>query len=64
MGVKLYGNCHSCAIRLRDILLLVKYMTEEFLFNEKLSRIRMQDNGRELAFLTYLQKTLHASLLV
>lgn len=52
--VKLYGNCHSFAIRLSDILLLVKYMTEESLFNKKLSQTGMQDNRPELAFLTYL----------
>ncbi len=49
-GAISHGNQHSLTAKLPDILLLVKHMTEDFLFREQLGRTRIRNNGPELAF--------------
>lgn len=46
----LHNNCHSLAIKLLSILLLVEYITKDSLFYEQLGRIRLQNNLKDLAF--------------
>ena len=49
-GATLYGNCHSFAIRLPDILLFVKHMIEHSLFYKQSGWTGMWNNVQKLAF--------------
>ena len=46
----LHGNCHNLAAKLPNVLLLVKYITEDFLFYEQLGQTWLQNNLQLSAF--------------
>lgn len=51
IGATFHDNPHFFVAKLPDISFLVKYMTNDSIFNEKLDRIGIQNNTTIFAFL-------------
>lgn len=50
-GITSYGNCHYFITKLLDISVLMKYITDNSIFNKKLSHTGIQNNTIISAFL-------------
>ena len=46
----LHRNCYSLTIKLLNVLLIIKRITKNFFFDEKLGQIELQNNLQQLAF--------------
>lgn len=50
MKTILHDNYYSFTTKLLDILLLIKHITEDFLFHEQLGQTKMQNDMPEFAY--------------
>lgn len=63
IGITFYNNCHFFIAKLLDIFFLLKYIADDFIFEEKFSHTGMQNNTIMSAFLNFFYtKTAHLSI--